>query len=41
MGTLAFCKTKTDAPKACKMAAGGLRSTVALPVGVRGQALKG
>ena len=36
-----FAKQKTDMPKARKMAARGLVSAVALPVGGRGQALKG
>ena len=36
-----FAKQKTDVPKARKMVAGGLGSAVALPVGGRGQALKG
>ena len=36
-----FAKQKTDMPKASKIAAGGPGSAVALPVGVRGQALKG
>ena len=36
-----FAKQKTDMPKASKMGAGGPGSAVALPVGVRGQALKG
>ena len=39
MSTLVFCKTKTDVSKTQKMAAGGLGSTVGLPVGVRGQSL--
>ena len=36
-----FAKQKTDMPKARKMAAGSPGSAVGLPVGVRGQALKG
>ena len=34
-----FAKHKTNMPKAREMAAGGLESTVSLPVGVRGQSL--
>ena len=41
MGASVFAKQKTDMRKACKMAAGSPGSAVGLPVGVRGQALKG
>ena len=36
-----FLQNKKHMPKACKMAAGSPGSTVGLPEGVRGQALKG